>query len=74
IKAYKSDTKEGVIGGKASMKGKLRFVVTKVLLFITMLAATGILTSCEQTIANTYGCPASKRVKKLQLQRIKKLR
>lgn len=56
------------------MKGKLRFVVTKVLLFITMLAATGILTSCEQTIANTYGCPASKRVKKLQLQRIKKLR
>ena len=56
------------------MKGKLRFVITKVLLFITMLAATGILTSCGQDMVTYYGCPNSKRVKKLQLQRIQKMR
>ena len=53
------------------MTTKMKIIVTKLLLFITLLASTGILTSCGTNMAEYYGCPNSKRVNKLQLRRIK---
>lgn len=53
------------------MTTKMKTIITKLLLFITLLASTGILTSCGQDMVTYYGCPNSKRVNKLQLRRIR---
>ena len=53
------------------MTTKMKIIVTKLLLFITLLASTGILTSCGQDLVTYYGCPNSKIVTKLQLRRIR---
>ena len=39
------------------MTTKMKIIVTKLLLFITLLASTGILTSCGQDLVTYYGCP-----------------